>query len=312
MTSMSHGLSGGSARVGGTAPKVANGLHGWLYEVHQDGTSEPIWDDYGRPLHKVTRPRAILRVSVRGGGDTEWERHLKVPSMEGMAVEPVTVARDAQTGFWVIRNGGRTNTLRVQQYGLGAVPLLPGASIAMAGEDVAVWIPVKPAQGTTNKAEAFRLLVLRSPQPPRPKGVTMLVTGSRYSLTPAMWEALVMYFGEYLSWPPLVMPHIRGDAEVKSMAAELALARETDTDRWVRNRHAVLAGRDGLFTAPSAAWYPRLGGADRTLGNHLAAFHRLVELGTINLHRAYRSALRYNVGDYIMIDGQLVPEERGA
>jgi hypothetical protein len=38
----------------------------------------------------------------------------------------------------------------------------------------------------------------------------------------------------------------------------------------------VLAGKDGLFTA--ADWYPRLGGPGRTLSNHLAVFHRLIEL----------------------------------
>ncbi|HXT94323.1 MAG TPA: hypothetical protein VN714_34240, partial [Trebonia sp.] len=139
MTSTPQHWSGSSSRAGGSGALPADALRAWLYEVDQDGMSRPMKDDKDRPLHKAVRPSATLRVSVKGGYDSAVEKHLWAPSVEGMAVEPVTVYKDAGTGFWTIRNGGRTNTLRVQQYGLGAVPLHPGASMAMPGEDVAVW-----------------------------------------------------------------------------------------------------------------------------------------------------------------------------
>jgi len=37
------------------------------------------------------------------------------------------------TGYRLIRNSGHTNTLQVQQYGLAAVPLYPGATMPMSG-----------------------------------------------------------------------------------------------------------------------------------------------------------------------------------
>jgi len=58
-----------------------------------------------------------------------------------------------------------------------------------------------------------------------------------------------------------------------------------------------------LFTA--ADWYPRLGGAGRSLSNHLAAFHRLVELGTITLPRVRRWAASHQVEPYVITDNQL-------
>jgi hypothetical protein len=73
--------------------------------------------------------------------------------------------------------------------------------------------------------------------------------------------------------------------------------------RWARNRHDVLAGRDGLFTA--ADWYPRLGGPGRTLANHLAAFHRLVELRSITLRRVRRWVAEYDMEPYVLIAKQL-------
>ena len=65
----------------------------------------------------------------------------------------------------------------------------------------------------------------------------------------------------------------------------------------------MLAGKDGLFTA--ADWYPRLGGPGRTLANHLAAFHRLVELRSITLRRVRRWAAEHDVEPYVIIDPEL-------
>jgi hypothetical protein len=65
----------------------------------------------------------------------------------------------------------------------------------------------------------------------------------------------------------------------------------------------VLAGPDGLFK--TADWYPSVGGKFRTLANHLAAFHRLVELGTIRLYRVQRWANEHDVRPYVIIDEQL-------
>jgi hypothetical protein len=231
-------------------------------------------------------------------------KHLKLPPFGGMATQPVTVNMDEDTGFWIVRNSGSTNTLRVQQYGLGAVPLHPGASIAMSGEDVAIWIPVRPAwPQVSDKGEAFRLLLLRIPQLSWKRGSTTHITGPDRSMTPAMREALIMYFGQHLSWPPLVAPHVRREAEVKKMAAESGLIRKPTLEHWANNRHAVLAGKDGMFTA--ADWYPGIGGPQRTLANHLAAFHRLVERRTITLARAALWAKEQDVTDFINFDGEL-------
>jgi hypothetical protein len=81
------------------------------------------------------------------------------------------------------------------------------------------------------------------------------------------------------------------------------LQRDQSLENWARNRHDVLAGPDGLFKA--ADWYPSLGGRGRTLVNHLAAFHRLVELGTIKFYRVQRWANEHDVRPYVIIDPQL-------
>ena len=77
---------------------------------------------------------------------------------------------DQRTGCWMIQNSGRTNTLRVQQYGLSAVPLRPQTSMPMAGQDVAVWIPVVPHGSAPGKSESFRLLILSGTERGRPWG----------------------------------------------------------------------------------------------------------------------------------------------
>jgi hypothetical protein len=278
-------------------------LYGWLYDVDQDGKSRTMMQA-NRPL--VTAAGATLRVSDRGGQSTPTERYLKVPPAEGMATEPVTVMLDARTGYWLIRNSGHTNTLRVQQYGLAAVPLYPGATMPMSGEDVAVWIPVVSTRPRANeRSEAFRLLILATKEPPQPlrTGGTLRITVSRRILTPSQQEALVGYFGDHLSWPPLPAPHVRKQSEVEDIAVRFGLAKEPTVQRWARNRHDVLAGRDGLFTA--ADWYPKLGGHDRTIGDHLAAFHRLVELRSITRTRVRRWARDQKVEPYVLFDRYL-------
>src|SRR6185437_5346457 len=106
VTSTPQHWSGSSSWAGGSGALPADALRAWLYEVDQDGMSRPMKDDKDRPLHKAVRPSATLRVSVKGGYDSAVEKHLWAPSVEGMAVEPVTVYKDAGTGFWTIRNGG--------------------------------------------------------------------------------------------------------------------------------------------------------------------------------------------------------------
>jgi hypothetical protein len=279
-------------------------LYAWLYDVDDDGKSRTMMPG-NQPL--VTAVGAILRVSAEGGQNTPTERYLKVPKAEGMASEPVTVSLDKRTGYWVIRNSGHTNTLRLQQYGLAATPLYPGASMPMSGEDVAVWIPVVPTRSRANqKSEAFRLLILATKEPPHPirSGGTLLITVPRRTLTKSQQEALIAYFGDHLSWPPLPAPHVRKQSEVADMAGRYGLAKEQN---WARNRHDVLAGRDGLFTA--ADWYPKLGGHDRTIGDHLAAFCRLVELRTITRARATRWAKSHDVQPYVIFDQYLTITE---
>lgn len=285
-------------------------LCAWLYDVDHYGKSRPTWPNAPQPM-KTVPPGATLHVSVSvdSGQDSPAQRYLKAPPAEGMASEPVTVSQDTDTGYWTIRNSGRTNTLRVQQYGLPAVPLRPQTAISMAGQDVAVWIPVVPRAAMPRQSEAFRLLILAAPEPhggdtARPADMrTKLITVPRRFLSPSTKEALVAYFGDHLSWPPLPAPHVRQQKEVEEIALRYGLAKAPSIQNWARNRHDVLAGKDGLFTA--ADWYPRLGGPGRTLANHLAAFHRLVELQTITLYRVRRWAVDQDVEPYVIIDRQL-------
>ncbi len=265
--------------------------------------------DSPRPIPMETvAPGQTLHVAVDDGQNTrktEKQRYLWVPKAEGMAFNPVTIGLDVRTGYWTMRNSGRTNALRVQQYGLFAVPLRPGAAMPMTGEDVAVWIPVEPrGRGLNETGEAFRLLILNAKEPPRAAGSqTKLITVPTRYLTEAKQEALVAYFGLHLSWPPLPAPHVRQQLEVEEIAAVNQLGKKPNPKNWARNRHDVLAGEDGLFSA--ADWYPRLGGAGRSLSNHLAAFNRLVELGTITLPRVRRWAAAHRVEPYVIIDRQL-------
>jgi hypothetical protein len=278
-------------------------LHAWLYDVDQDGKSRSMMPG-NQPL--VTPPGATLRVNAAGGQNTLSERYLKVPPAVGMAKEPVTVGLDLRTGYWMIRNTGHTNTLRVQQYGLAAMPLYPGGSMTMSSEDVAVWIPVAPKEPRPNdKSEAFRLLILATEHLPQRlrSGGTLVITNSRRMLTGNQQEAIVAYFGDHLSWPPLPAPHVRQQSEVAEIATREQLAKTPSIQNWARNRIEVLTGRDGLFTA--ADWYPKMGGKDRTIGDNLAAFYRLIELRTITRARARRWAREHDVMSYVIFDPRL-------
>lgn len=294
---------GSGAAIPGTA------LCAWLYDVDESGRSRPMAGTAPRPM--VVHAGATLHVSVEGGQNSATQRFLKAPPAEGMASEPVTVSLNARDGCWMIRNSGRTNTLRVQQYGLSAVVLRPRSAMPMSGEDVAVWIPVVPREPrASHKSEGFRLLILAARDPrraaePRDPGTpaTRLITVPRHSLTPSMREALIAYFGPHLSWPPLPAPHVRQQREVEDIAHRNRLGKQPNPQNWARNRHDVLSGKDGLFSA--ADWYPRLGGPDRSLPNHLAAFHRLVELRSITLARVRRWAAEQQVQPYVIIDAAL-------
>jgi hypothetical protein len=305
--------SGPASTPGDASPGAV--LCAWLYDVDQYGKSRRMRSTADSPAPipmEAVSPGETLHVAVDDGQNThktEKQRYLWVPQAQGMASNPVTVGLDVRTGHWTIRNSGRTNTLRVQQYGLFAVPLRPGTAIPMTGEDVAVWIPVEPRERRLNeKGEAFRVLILNAKEPPRSPGSgsgsqTKLITAPTRYLTEAKQEALVAYFGLHLSWPPLPAPHVRQQLEVEEIAADQGLEKKPSPKNWARNRHDVLAGEDGLFSA--ADWYPRLGGAGRSLSNHLAAFNRLVELGTITLPRVRRWAASHRVEPYVIIDQQL-------
>ena len=286
-------------------PANSAALSAWLYDVDQYGKSQPTWPDAPQPV-KTVQPGAVLHVSVDARHDSSTQKYLKAPPAEGMASEPVTVSLSPDTGYWTIRNSGRTNTLRVQQYGLPAIPLTPRAVMPMTGQDVAVWIPVVP-RGP--QGEGFRILILAGVEPARevpgraPGMETRLITAPRRYLTTATQEALIAYFGDHLSWPPLPAPYVRQQKEVEEIAIRAGLPKYPTPQNWARNRHDVLAGKDGLFTA--ADWYPRLGGPGRTLANHLAAFHRLVELRSITLNRVQRWAAEQDVEPYLIIAKQL-------
>jgi len=157
----------------------------------------------------------------------------------------------------------------------------------------------------SDKSESFRLLILAAgPEKQDSLGPTRLITAPRRYLSDAKQEALIAYFGDHLSWPPLPAPHVRQQAEVERIAHQYGLPKAPTPERWARNRFDVLAGRDGLFR--DADWFPRLGGPDRTLANHLAAFYRLVELRTITLRRVFEWAEKHDVAPYLLIDRQLV------
>jgi hypothetical protein len=290
---------------GGAGDAGPAALRAWLYEVRPDGTSCLMGPPAARPMAAI-ESGGTLCVSVEGGQNTPERKYLKAPPAEGMSSDPVTVSMDPRNGFWMIQNSGVTNTLRVQQYGLSAVPLRPQTSMPMAGQDVAVWIPVVPHGSPSGKSESFRLLILAAgPEKQDGPGVTRLITAPRRYLSEAKQEALIAYFGDHLSWPPLPAPHVRQQAEVERIAHQYGLAKAPTPERWARNRFDVLAGRDGLFG--DADWFPRLGGPDRTLANHLAAFHRLVELRTITLRRVCEWAERHDVRPYVIIDRQFGP-----
>ena len=296
------GAWGGGGGAGEAGPAA---LRAWLYEVRPDGTSCLMGPPSVGPMAAI-ETGGTLCVSVEGGQNTPERKYLKAPPAEGMSSDPVTVSMDPGNGFWMIQNSGVTNTLRVQQYGLSAVPLRPQTSMPMAGQDVAVWIPVVPHGPSSGKSESFRLLILAAgPEKQDGPGVTRLITAPRRYLSEAKQEALIAYFGDHLSWPPLPAPHVRQQAEVEKIALQYGLTKAPSPERWARNRFDVLAGRDGLFR--DADWFPRLGGPDRTLANHLAAFHRLVELRTITLRRVCEWAERHDVRPYVIIDRQLVP-----
>jgi hypothetical protein len=293
-------------------PPNGSELHAWLYNLRSDGTCHLTWNGYGSNKEslsaKIVPPTAMLRVSVDEIGDTPHSRHLRAPAAVGMAFEPVTVSPDPDTGHWKIRNHGRTNTLRVQPYGLRAVPLRPSASMAMPGADVAVWIPFVPHGSTPeNRNEAFRLLILHAPEPVRAPGETRNITDTRIrALTEAMREAVIMFFGEYLTWPPLPTPHVRQESEVKDIAQSHNLL-ATKGAHWVRNRNEVLSGRDGMFiTSEAGRWYPPLGGSARSAGHYLPAFQRLVELGAVTSSMVRRWADQLNVEAYVSIDQNLL------
>ncbi len=295
--------------TGGSRPAVRHGpdLHAWLYDVTLNGTSRPTWTD--RPA-KVVPSTATLYVSVEAVSDTPASRHLQVPAAAGMATEPVSVSPDEDTGHWKIRNRGRTNTLRVQPYGLRAVPLRPNATMAMPGTDVAVWIPIIPSKRSPDaRAESFRLLILHAPEPRRGPGPTLNITETKIrALTPEMHEAVIMFFGEYLSWPPLPTPHARKESEVKEIAERYGLPAEK-AQKWARNRNDVLAGPDGLFTQ-SARWYQPLGGAVRSAGNYLAAFQRFIELGAVTAPMVRRWAMNQKVEPYLIMDENVLVVDR--
>jgi len=298
---------GNSPRVPSYRPgRPVADLRAWLYECDGDGTSRAMWDTGGMPMQTVTSD-AILHVTTEGGQDTPAQKYLKMPPAVGMASEPVTVKWDNETRCWMIRNSGEDDTLRVQQYGLSAVPLAPQAAMPMSGADVAVWIRVLPKMARrTEFNEAFRLLILASQERASPRGDIDVLTRRphpRIMPTPATQEALIAYFGDHLSWPPLPAPHVRQQKEIVDIAEQDGLRKEPDAQRWARNRHDVLAGKDGLFT--TADWYPRAGGPGRSLANHLPAFHRLVELGSIKLYRVQRWAREHDVKPFVLIDDQL-------
>lgn len=281
--------------VGGSCLAVRHGpgLRAWLYDVALNGTSRPTWTD--RPA-KIVPSTATLYVSIEAVRDTRPVGTCRCPPRPEW---PPNQSRSAPTRTPATGRSatadGRTNTLRVQPYGLRSVPLRPERDDGDARTDVAVWIPIVPSKGSPDaRAESFRLLILHAPELRRGPGPTLNITETRIrALTPEMREAVITFFGEYLSWPPLPTPHARKENEVKEIAERCGLSPEK-AQKWARNRNDVLAGPDGLFSQ-SARWYQPLGGAARSAGNYLPVFQRLIELGAVTAPMVRRWAMNQKV-----------------
>lgn len=275
-------------------------LRACLYDVDQNGKSSPTWPESSERI-KTVHPGRNLHVCVGDRQDSPFDSYLKIPSARGMAPEPIMVSLEAKTRHWIIRNSCRTNTLRFQQYGLLPISFLPQSPMPMTSENVAVWIPIAPRPSQASQTHSFRLLILSASLPDFASEQTPLITVPQRHLSPAVQEALIAYFGNHLSWPPLPAPHVRQEKEVRDIAHKTGLQKP---EHWARNRHDVLTSRDGLFTGDG--WYPREGAPKRSLPSHLSSFHRLVELRTITLDRVQRWTKEHKVTPYVTIDEKLL------
>ena len=281
------------------------GLRAWLYEVGRTGRATRWGPASARAAMATVDQGGTLHVSVEGGQNTPDQEVPEVPPAEGMASDPVTVSLDQRTGCWMIQQQ------RAHEHAAGPAvrPVrraAPPADVDADGRPGRRGVDSRGAArvGPPSKGESLPAAdPLRDRDAGRPGGDQADHRAARY-LSDAKQEALIAYFGEHLSWPPLPAPHVRQQREVEEIAGAYRLDKEPTPKNWARNRHDVLAGEDGLFTA--ADWYPRLGGPGRTLANHLAAFHRLVELGTITLPRVFEWADKHDVAPYLLIDRQLV------
>jgi hypothetical protein len=167
--------------------------------------------------------------------------------------------------------------------------------------------PNRPSMRSPDaRAGSFRLLILHAPEPHRGPGPTQNITETKIrAFTPEMGEAVIMFFGEYLSWPPLPTPHVRKENEVKEIAERCGLSPEK-AQKWARNHSDVLVG---LFSQ-SARWYQPLGGAARSAGNYLPVFQRLIELGAVTAPMVRRWAMKQKVEPYLIMDENVLILDR--
>jgi hypothetical protein len=263
-------------------------------------------DDTGQyfpPSEPLTvKPGVRLHVCAGSAGDGAV---MPLRPRAGMAVEPIMLEVDlAGSGNWLIRNGGHTNTLRVQPWGLRPFPLRPQTAVAMPSTDVAVWIPfLPPGADPGDRGETFRVLVAHTPQLPPTRGKTHdVLAPKRRGFTDEQMEALLYYFGEMFSWPPHPSPHVRSTAELERTIPNPD-TRFTDAkgrliDPYALFRDSKLHQRD---------WYPPTG-RPGSVETYLPSVERLVELGSLTLRTVWRSCVQLGVQDYVPIDERLIDQ----
>jgi hypothetical protein len=279
------------------APHAPGPLRARVYDLVEDGQylrcSEPKTVEASTRLH-------VTASSVPDG------LALPLRTKDGMAVEPILFECDPHSGYWLVRNNGHTNALRVQPWGLRPFPLQPQTTVAMPSTDVAVWIPVLP-QGADpgDRGETFRVVIAHTPELPATAGKTRnIIAPKRKGFTDEQMESLLYFFGEMFSWPPHPAPHVRSTAELRRTVVD-ADSRFIDAKGRLIDPHAMFR----TSKSGQRDWYPP-SGRPGSVETYISAVERLVELGSLTLGLVWYSSVRLNARNYVPIDETLVHDRR--
>jgi len=281
--------------VAGTAaaPHAPAPLTARVYDLNEDGQyywcSEP----------KTVKAPARLHVGASSAPDGVL---LPLRTKDGMALEPILFEFDPDSRYWLVRNNGHTNALRIQPWGLRPFPLQPQTSVAMSSTDVAVWIPVMPRGAEPgHRGETFRIVVAHTPELPVTAGKTHnILAPKRKDFTDDQLESLLYFFGEMFSWPPHPAPHVRSTAELRRTII--------DPDSRFNDAKGRLIDPYAMFRTSKSGqrdWYPP-SGRQGSAETYLPAVERLVELGSLTLTLVWYASVQLGVRDYVPIDENLV------